>query len=226
MTKARFQAQAGGGESTRAIGFNEHLEFFDGNEDHKISLYESQKGLERLGFGRLLTVPAAFAINFGISGLCLLQGRLMNPANLELPRAGFVRHPDTDLIDDEGNFDDDRLDAVFAMYGKCFEGDALTMTELCTMVGRRLLEDAKNSTIELLLLPVGLMGVTVEWAALVWIAGSKRENHLVLEKDTVRRFYTDARFFHDIALRIAKERTDRSQSLLGMARNFIQDWVI
>lgn len=209
-----------------AIGFNEHLAFFDQNDDHKISIRESKVGLERLGFGRLLTIPGALAINFGVTALGLLQGRMVNPGNLELPSTGFVRHPDSDFIDDAGNFDDARLDAVFARHGRTFGGAALTLAELAAMVGTRVLDDARDDVRELLLLPVGVGAVAVEWGALLWVAGSRREGKLVLERDTVRRFYTDPRFFHDVAQRIADERRRRGQTALGTLRNVVQDWLI
>jgi hypothetical protein len=208
------------------IGFNEHLAFFDSNDDHKISIRESQQGLERLGFGYLFTVPAAFVINFGVTGLGLLQGRVVNPTNLELPSTGFVRHPDSDFIDDAGNFDDARLDAVFAEFGRTFAGEALTLTELAAMVTRRVLDDARDDVKELLLLPLGVGAVALEWGALLWVAGARREGKLVLERDTVRRFYTDAGFFHDVARRVAQRRHVRSQKPLGVLRNVVQDWLL
>jgi hypothetical protein len=209
-----------------AIGFNQHLAFFDQNDDRKISIRESQLGLERLGFGRLLTVPGALAINFGVTALGLVQGRLVNPGNLELPSTGFVRHPDSDFIDDAGNFDDARLAAVFARHGRTFAGAALTVPELAALIGARVLDDARDDLRELVLLPLGLGAAAVEWGALLWVAGSRREGKLVLEHDTVRRFYTDPRFFHDVAQRIADERRRRGQSTLGSLRNVVQDWLI
>jgi hypothetical protein len=221
-----YQQGLAGAGSARAIGLNEHLAFFDSNHDHKISLRESWQGLERLGFGHLLTRPAAFAINLGVSSLGLLQGRLVNPAHLELPDSGFVRHPDSDLVDENGDFDHARLDAVFARHGHTFDGQALTLPELVVMLGTRLREDARDSAKERLLLPVGAGAVAVEWGALVWVAGTRRHGKPVLEKDTVRRFYTDPRFFHDVARRIADERMARAQTPLGKLRNVVQDWLL
>ncbi len=228
MSKDNLESYASGAPRLRAIGFNEHLEFFDKNNDQKISIRESQKGLERLGFGHLLTIPAAFAINFGVSGLGLLQGRLVNPVNLALPRTGFVRHTDTDLVDDNGEFNDARLDAVLATYGKEFAGEALTLAELSAMLAARIVKDATTgaNTKELLLLPVGVTAVAVEWGALFWVAGTTRDGKPVLEKDTVRRFYTDSQFFHDVAQRLADKRAARSQTPLGVARNILQDWLL
>jgi hypothetical protein len=212
------------GEPLRAIGFAEHLRFFDADHDHKISIRESWQGLERLGFGHLLSWPAAFVINFGVSSLGLLQGRFVHPTNLALPESGFVRHPDSDLVDDRGDFDHARLDAVFARHGRTFEGQALTVPELVEMLTARVRDDAQSLK-ERLLLPAGVSAVVVEWGALLWVAGSRRQGKPVLEKDTVRRFYTDARFFHDVAERIARERALRRETALGKVRNAVQTWL-
>jgi hypothetical protein len=213
-------------EPLRAIGFAEHLRFFDADQDQKISIRECWQGLARLGFGHLLSVPGAFAINFGVSGLRLVQGRFVHPTGLALPDSGFVRHPDSDLVDDRGDFDHARLDAVFARHGRSFAGQALTVPELVEMLTARVRGDAKTGVLERLLLPAGVGAVIVEWGALLWIAGSRRQGRPVLEKDTVRRFYTDARFFHDVAQRLEQERALRSETALGKLRNAVQTWLI
>jgi hypothetical protein len=226
MPNQRREPATAGKAAQRAIGFNEHLEFFDSNHDHKISLRESAQGLERLGFGHLLSVPAAVAIGFGVTGLGLLQGRVVNPTNLELPSTGFVRHPDSELVNEQGEFDDARLDALFATYGQKFAGSALTVSELAAMLAERVRADARSGKRERLLLPVGATAVAVEWGALLWIAGEKRDGTLVLAKETVRRFYTSPHFFDDVARRIAEQRKQRESSKLGALRNVVQDWLV
>jgi hypothetical protein len=226
MNRANLPLRAVGGLSLRVVGFNEHLAFFDENQDHMISPRESRRGLERLGFGTLLSAPAALAINYGVAGLSLLQGRALNPRNLELPITGFVRHPDTELVDEDGGFNEVQLDQVFQKYGKTFDGVALTPPELLAMIAARVASDATRSAKDLLMLPAGATAVAIEWGALFWVAATERQGKRVLERDTVRRFYTDAHFFHDVAQRVAAERVERSQTSLGMVRNMLQDWVL
>jgi hypothetical protein len=226
MNRANLPLRAVGGLSLRVVGFTEHLAFFDENQDHMISPRESRRGLERLGFGTLLSAPAALAINYGVAGLSRLSGKPLDPKNLALPGTGFVRHPDTDLVDDDGGFDELKLDQVFRKYGKTFDGVALTLKELLAMVTARVAGDATRSVKDLLMLPAGATAVAIEWGALFWVAGSSRRGKRVLERDTVRRFYTDSRFFHDVAQRIAEERVERSQTSLGMMRNMLQDWLL
>jgi len=208
-----------------AVGFNEHLKFFDSDGDDQISPAECRRGLERLGFGHLVAFPAAIAINLSVAGLGLMQRLPLHPAKLGLPRTGFVRHPDTDLVDRDGNFDDARLDALFARSGRRFAGEALTLGELTAMLlghlGGRALEDGK----QLLLLPIGAPAVLVEWGALFWLASTLREGKRVLEKDSVRRFYTDADFFHELERRIEESRYARRHTTLGAARNGLQRWL-
>ncbi|MFT3924654.1 MAG: caleosin family protein [Myxococcales bacterium] len=226
MSRANLPLRAVGDLSLRVIGFHEHLAFFDENQDRMISPRESRRGLERLGFGTLLSAPAALAINFGVAGLSLLQGRALDPRNLALPATGFVRHPDTELVDDEGGFDEATLDYVFRKYGRTFDGVALTLGELCAMIASRVATDAARSAKDMLLLPAGATAVAVEWGALFWVAATSRQGKRVLERDTVRRFYTDPQFFHDVAQRIELERERRSQTSLGQLRNKVQDWIL
>jgi len=226
MNRANLPLRSVSGASLQVVGFTEHLAFFDENQDHMISPRESRRGLERLGFGTLLSAPAAFAINYGVAGLSLLSGKRLNPKNLALPSSGFVRHPDTDLVDQDGAFNESKLDAVFRRFGKTFDGVALTRKELAAMVAARVARDGRRSTKNLLMLPAGAAAVAIEWGALFWVAGTARRGRRVLERDTVRRFYTDSRFFHDVAQRIAEERVERSQTSLGMVRNMVQDWLL
>ena len=58
------------------------------------------------------------------------------------------------------------------------------------------------------------------------MAGHTRAGKHVLERETVRRFYTDRQFFDDVACRVAKTRAIRRRSTLGAVRNFIQAWLL
>ncbi len=226
MNRANLPLRVVGGGPLRVVGFTEHLRFFDENHDQVISPRESRRGLERLGFGTLLSAPGALVIHYGVAGLSRLSGKRLDPKNLALPSSGFVRHPDTELVDQDGTFNERKLDAVFRSFGKTFDGVALTLKELSAMVAARVVRDGMRSTKNLLMLPASTAAVVVEWGALFWVAGSARRGRRVLERDTVRRFYTDARFFHDVAQRIAEERVERSQTSLGMLRNMVQDWLL
>lgn len=210
----------------RAIGFTEHLAFFDADQDQQISLRETQQGLERLGLGYLLTLPGALMIHGGVAALGLLRGNAQSPAHLALPGTGFVRHPDTDLVNEQGDFDAAKLDAVFARYAHTFPGEALTLSELMHLTQARVLAQTARNASSLLLLPTGVMAAALEWGALWWMAGEFREGKRVLTKQAILRFYTDPQFFHDVAKHIATLREERAERLLGRARNFMQTWVI
>jgi hypothetical protein len=212
--------------ASHAIGFGEHLAFFDTNQDRKISVVETQRGLERLGLGHLLTVPGALFIHAGVASMGLLGGQAMSPTALPLPDTGFVRHPDTDLVDAEGEFVPARLDAVFAKYARTFPGEALTLSELLLLTQARVLRHTGHSATELLLLPSGAVAAAIEWTALWWMAGEYRGAKRVLHKQAVQRFYTDPHFFHDVAKHIATEREARAERVLGRVRNFMQKWLI
>jgi hypothetical protein len=215
-------APAGG---TAATGLRPHLAFFDRDGDAAISLAETRTGLSRLGFGRLLAGPGSLAIHLGVAGLALVGGRLVNPFALDLDATGKTRHPDLALVDADGAFDPSALRTVFARYGKRFGGEALTTAEVCTMIGVRVVARASLDATALPLLPLGLAAAAVEWIALLWTAGSTRDGVRVLEREAVRRFYEDPRFFDAVADRIATERQRRETSWSGCARNVLQAWI-
>jgi hypothetical protein len=208
-----------------AIGFNAHLAFFDRDDDQKISLRETQLGLERIGLGHLVAWPATAVIHLGVAGLGLVRGNLQNPLQLSLPSVGLLRHPDTALVDERAAFDASRLDQVFSKYGREYAGEALTLAEIATMASDRLREKTHGIT-ELLLLPGGVAGTFVEWVALFWLAGELRDASRILTKRAVLRFYTDPRFFHDVARRLERVRRRRARSTAGGLRNFVQRWLL
>lgn len=217
--------QRGASTPLRAVGFTEHLAFFDTDHDQRISLRETQQGLERLGLGHLLTVPGALFIHAGVAGLGLLRANVQSPAHLSLPATGFVRHPDTDLVDEQGRFDAARLTAVFHDHARTFRGEALTLSELLAMTTGRVIEHGTRDAKDLLLLPGGIAAAAIEWVALWWMAGEFLQGKRVLSQQTVLRFYTDAHFFDDVARHITLQREERSERLLGRVRNFVQTWL-
>ncbi|HEX6243249.1 MAG TPA: caleosin family protein [Polyangiales bacterium] len=219
------ESHARSGRAMRAVGFTEHLLFFDTDHDRRISLRETQRGLTRLGLGHLVTLPGALFIHAGVAGLGLLRANFQSPAHLSLPEVGFVRHPDTDLVDREGQFDAARLSSVFAQYGRTFSGEALTLPELLGMTTGRVIERGTRDAKDLLLLPGGIAAAALEWVALWWMAGEFREGKRVLSQQTVLRFYTDSHFFNDVARHVTLEREARSERLLGRVRNFVQTWL-
>jgi Caleosin related protein len=212
--------------SRHTIGFTEHLAFFDTDQDQKISLRETQRGLERLGLGHLLTVPGALIIHAGVAWLGLLRANYQNPAQLPLPGSGFVRHPDSDLVDANGDFDAALLAQVFAHYGRSFAGESLTLPELLAMASARVVQHGAHDAKDLLLLPAGVAATVVEWLALWWMAGEFREGKRVLSREAVERFYTDRQFFHDVARKVELLREERAERILGRARNAMQTWLM
>jgi hypothetical protein len=213
-------------QTEESEGIHPHLRFFDTDQDGRISLIETIKGLERLGLGHLLTVPGAAGIHAGIVGLGLAKRIKVSLLGLEIPETGHVRHPDTRFVDEAGQFDEARMDAIFARYGTTFAGEAMTLPEVATMVTSVLLRDAQRSLKDALMFPTGFGAAIVEWGVLFWVSGDQRQGSPVLEKSSVRRFYTDAAFFDSVAERIASERASRSASVLGRSRNALQAWLV
>jgi hypothetical protein len=215
--------QSGSSPTAAPKGFTAHLEFFDQDDDQQISLRETLNGLERIGIGRLIAIPATAMIHLGVSGLGLVRGNLQNPLHLSLSRVGVLRHPDVAFVDRRHAFDASRLEEAFAQYGKQNTGDALTLSESLEMVGARLFQKTKAT--ELLLLPSGVVGAALEWGALLWLAGEWRDGKLVLTKQAARAFYTDPSFFNVVARRLELVRRERATSAAGKVRNLVQTWL-
>ena len=225
MSKARFSNARPRSADLGAIGFNAHLVYFDRDDDQKISLQETQLGLERIGFGHLIAWPATALIHLGVAGLGIVRGRWQNPLQLSIPDVGLLRHPDTALLDERAAFDATRLDQVFRRYGRKYAGDALTLPEILEMASERLLSETHGIG-ELLLLPGGAVGTFVEWGALLWFAGELRDERRILSKRAVLRFYTDPQFFEEVARRQEQLRDQRSRSAGGGLRNLVQRWLL
>lgn len=215
--------QSGASHASPPEGFNAHLKFFDENDDQRISIPETLKGLERIGIGHLLAVPATVLIHLGVSGLGLVRGNVQNPMLLSMPRVGVLRHPDVAFVDRRHAFDESRLDEAFARYGRENGGDALTFSESLKMVSARLLQKTKAT--EWLLLPSGAVGAAVEWGALLWLAGERRDGKLVLTREAAQGFYTDPSFFEVVARRLELVRRERASSAAGKLRNLVQTWL-
>lgn len=206
-------------------GFNPHLAYFDADGDERISPGETFIGLKRIGFGYAMSLPATAMIHLGVAGLGLVRGQPQNPLHLAMPSVGRLRHPDTAIVDTQNRFELEQLEAVFHQYGQQYAGDALTMSELTAMAAARLFQ-ASKARHEFLFLPVGIGGTILEWGALAWFCGEKRDGQQVLSREVVRRFYTDARFFDDVAARVERQRKTRNRSLVGRVRNVLQTWVL
>jgi hypothetical protein len=191
-----------------------------------LSVFEAARGLERLGVGHLLSLPSAVGINLSVALLGVVEGRPLHPRRLALPDAGFVRHPDSRFVHPDGVFDERQLRKMFARFGETFGGDALTLTELVAMITYRLSHADQSGVPRALAIPAGLVAGGIEWGALLWMAGTRRDGQIVLTLADVRRFFTDVRFFEDVAARVAQQRSRRARTLPGRLRNLVQSWLL
>ncbi|MET0387724.1 MAG: caleosin family protein [Polyangiales bacterium] len=207
-----------------AIGFNAHLAFFDRDDDQKISLRETRRGLARIGLGHLIALPATAMIHAGVAGLGVVRGNLQNPLALSIPSVGTLRHPDTAIIDERTAFDPARLEDAYARYARRYPGEALTLGEIAELATERL--QHTRGVLDVLLLPGGVAGTFLEWGALLWLAGELRDGQRVLTKRAVSRFYTDPEFFSDVATRLKQVRAQRTESVRGQLRNLVQTWLL
>lgn len=211
---------------TQAVAFREHLVFFDADRDGSITPQETRIGLERLGFGRLLSVPAAVLIHGGLVGLAKVQGSSLRPLKLDSHATGNVRHPDMKLVDEAGYFDEPRLQALFARYGYATRGASLRARELSQMLLDRFTHDVPRDLKGMLLASVGVSAAAVEWGALYWLAPAFQAGRPALELETVKRFYIDSEFFERVADQVRATRDRRSRTVRGTVRNWLQAWLV
>ncbi len=142
-----------------------------------------------------------------------------------MPATGFVHHPDTDLVGEDGGFNEAKLDEVFREHGRTFDGMALTLRGLLGMVTARVTSDAARSP-RALALARRCHGGRHRVGRFV-LGGS----HLPSGKARARARHSTPLLhrpavFHDIAQRVGSEREERSRAPLGQWRNRLQDWVL
>lgn len=159
----------------------QHVAFFDKDNDGIIYPTDFYKGLRAIGFSVLASLFIAVVTHLGFS-YCTLPGwipSLKFPIYVEnIHRA---KHgSDTESYDTEGRFDPARFDAIFSKYAKKHP-DKLTFWEIQGMLkANRNLNDT-----------FGWSAAQIEWVSLYVIAKNKDG---LLEKETIRRVYDGSLF--------------------------------
>lgn len=198
----------------RGSAIEPHLRtFFDANRDGLISYGESFAGLRKLGVGRLAAVGAAFAINIGLGRKT--QGGLLT-VNLDNITDG-MHGGDSDILDTDGSFVPAKLDAMFDGFAKKY-GDAITREEVIAFRKDNFARDPESKSVDY------VAGIG-EWDLLFRHASVDRDGEKVLTKADVVRFYTDDKFFHELADRHQAKRDSRAGTLPGELANLWNTWV-
>jgi peroxygenase len=169
-----------------------HVDFFDANHDGKITVFDTYRGLRRLGVGAVRSAAFAGVINAalgsstsGAPSLTVDAGRI---------HAGKHRS-DTGVYDKSGRFSLPRFRRLFARHDTDGDG-ALDGGELTRLF-------AHNRT-DLL----GHLGSKAEFGLLLELAGEDRNGRKVLTRARLERFYNGSLFYQlakDVAARRARE---------------------
>lgn len=165
-----------------------HVDFFDTNQDGKITLSETYCGLRRLGLGALRS--AAFAGAIGAALGTSTSGVLSFTVDAERIHAGKHRS-DTGVYDKAGRFSAAAFVRLCARHDSDRDG-ALDADELA-----RLFAHNRRDLI-------GHLGSRAEFGLLLSLAGEDRNGTRVLTRERLQRFYDGSLFYQ-----LAEETVER-----------------
>jgi len=159
----------------------QHVAFFDKDQDGIIYPSDTYKGFRAIGFNVLFSLFAAVIINVAFSYYTLPGWIPSLKFPIYVDNIHRAKHgSDTEVYDTEGRFDPAKFDAIFSKYAIKHK-DKLTFWEIqCMLKGNRNSND-----------PLGWAAAELEWVALYLIA--KNKNGLV-KKETIRRMFDGSLF--------------------------------
>ncbi len=183
-----------------------HVDFFDTNNDGRISLSDTYRGLRRLGLGAARSAAFAVVINValgwptsGAPSLTVVTKRI------HLGKHGS----DTGVYDKAGHFSLPRFKRLFDRHDADGDG-ALGREELARMF-------ARNRT-DL----IGHLGSKAEFGLLLDLAGEPRNGRKVLTRERLERFYNGS-LFYQLAEEVDARRGTEWVMPRGPARNGIRN---
>lgn len=164
----------------RRTALQKHIDFFDGNGDGEIRVWETYGGCRKLGMGRIFSAAAAVAIN---AGLGVKSGSPWHKwLTIQTDGIHKTKHEgDTGAFDQDGEKVQARIDGML-VHDKDGD-DALNKQELhemmCTNGG------GKPS-----------LGSRLEFGLLLRLAGEESPNGRVLTRTKLQGFYDGSLFYH------------------------------
>ena len=183
-----------------------HVDFFDTNHDGKITLFDTYRGLRRLGLGAVRSAAFAGVINAALGSST--SGAPSLTVDAERIHAG--KHgSDTGVYDKNGRFSLPRFRRLFARYDADGEG-ALDGEELT-----RLFADNRTDLI-------GHLGSKAEFGLLLDLAGEDRNGKKVLTRERLERFYNGSLFYR-LAEEVAARRASEWATLRGAITSGIRE---
>lgn len=179
-------ASASTAASSSRTALQKHVDFFDRDNDGKITYGDTYDGLIALGFGSIRSSAFAFAINAGLASAT--GSSWWEPLTIYTDNIAAGKHPsDSDIYDEQGNFSAAKFEELFANFD--LDGDnALSDAEFQNFRNRKF-EDESSSFVSKL-----------EFGLLMEIAGEESpftgEN--ILTRERLAEFY-DGSLLYKIA---------------------------
>lgn len=162
-----------------------HAEFFDRNQDGRITVGETYDGLRALGVGPVRAAAFSTLIN---AGLGVSTGApWYNPLEIQVNRISAGKHgSDTGVYDADGRLDPVKFDAIFQKHDTD-KDSCLNQAEVSAMIAANRTDRAGN---------VAAKG---EFGLLMTLAGTDREHdgktERVITRETMERLYDGSLFY-------------------------------
>lgn len=176
----------------------QHVAFFDKNNDGIVYPWETYQGFRAIGCGILLSLVASFIINFAFT-LLTQPGWIPSPLlPIYLNNIHKCKHgSDTESYDTEGRFVPSKFDEIFSKYGLT-RPNALTLKELKTML------QANHNAGDFL----GRGAAWTEWHLLYSLG---KDEQGFLHRETIRGIYDGSLFEQLEKKRSCKKKNKKSE---------------
>lgn len=169
--------------ATERTALQRHVDFFDRNNNGKITLAETYAGLRALGFGIASSSAFSLAINGALASAT--GASWSEPFTIYTQNIAAGKHPgDTDIYDEQGNYSAAKFEELFATFDLDKDG-ALSAAELANF------REQKFET------SGGSLASKAEFDILMDLAGqpSPLNGETVLTKERLAEFYDGSLFY-------------------------------
>ncbi|KAJ3370649.1 hypothetical protein GGF31_003963 [Allomyces arbusculus] len=184
----------------------QHVKFFDKDDDGIISMLDTFRGFRALGFNLLFSIFAIFMIN-GTMAYATQDSWIPDPRfRLYIKNIHKAKHgSDSESYDTEGRFVPEKFEEMWTKYAKT-SPEFMTARELFQMT------EAMRNAVD----PYGWFAAKFEWGTLLLLVGERHPatGELVVTRDHLRGQFDGTLFY-----RIEEERTKLAQERAKLAQD-------